>query len=65
MRERVPAERTFLHLSLRPVDERELGPSTGGLWSAFGWTMVVLAGTSAVLMIVFLIAFFGQPGAGA
>lgn len=65
MRERVTAERTFLHLSMRPVSEREVVPSGAGPWAVFGWTMIALAATFAVLMIVFVIAFFSEPGAGA
>lgn len=58
----MPVERTFLHLSLRPVGERELVPSTAGPWAVFGWTMIVLAATFAVLIIAFVTA--AGPPAG-
>ena len=65
MRDRAESEPTFLHLSMRPVDEREVIPSSTGSGAVFGWTMITLAVTFAVLMIVFMIAFFSEPGAGA
>ena len=65
MRDPVAAEQTFLHLSMRPVSEREVVPSSAGPWAVFGWTMIILASAFAVLVIVFMIAFFSQPGAGA
>lgn len=65
MGDRGAADRTFLHLSMRRVGERELVPAGTGPWAVFGWTMITLAATLAVLMIVFMIVFFSEPGAGA
>ena len=65
MRERVTADRTVLHLSMRRVSEREVIRSGAEPWAVFGWTMIALAATFAVLVIVFMIAFVGEPGAGA
>jgi len=65
LRDRVTAGRTFLHLSLRPVSERDVVPSSTGPWAVFGWAMITLGAAVAVLMIVFMIVFFGEPGAGA
>ena len=65
MRDREAAERTFLHLSMRPLTAQQVVPASPGPWAVFGWVMISAAVIFAVLVIVFMVLFVTEPVPGA